>query len=77
MKKTMTNPFETMYDKSCDNCGDSIMSGDLCYGTGEDFLCEDCASTQNLICNCGNYKKSEYDECFNCHQEKQNNEFDF
>ena len=62
----MSNPVPAIYDSICDSCGDKIEEGyDLFFHDGNS-LCLDCAVDEDLVCECGNYKKPEYQTCFDC-----------
>ena len=62
----MSNPFENQFDSECQNCGEKVEEGEMMYAFDGEFWCESCMSEEN-ICECGNYKKEEYDECYDCH----------
>ena len=63
----MANPFESNYDNNCNSCGDKVYAGDDMYAHEGIFICENCAQLEDLICECGNYKKAEYESCYECH----------
>ena len=63
----MANPFETKFPSSCNNCDDTVEQGEKMFADKGDFICEFCAEQREVICDCGNYKKYEYDTCYDCH----------
>lgn len=65
----MANPFSAQFDSTCDSCGDPIMEGDEIFATPEGFVCPDCAEEGGYVCECGNFKKPEYEECYDCFNE--------
>jgi hypothetical protein len=62
----MSNPFNTQFNSKCQSCGEEVPEGELMYAIDDQFVCEDCASEGDNICECGNFKKEEYDTCYNC-----------
>ena len=67
----MANPFETLFDGSCDSCFSDTLEGEMMYAHEGSFICEDCASYAHLICECGNYKKEHFTKCFKCHENEE------
>ena len=66
----MSNPFPAKFDSTCDSCDDPISEGDATYAVDGDFACETCADANGNVCpECGEYKKEEYDTCYNCKDE--------
>lgn len=65
----MANPFAIRGFKECDQCGSHLMDGDQAYYHDGDILCNDCAEEAGVVCDCGGYKKEEYDLCYTCNQE--------
>ena len=64
----MSNPSKAYPHTRCDSCQEEVGEGnDIFFDDGEK-LCEDCAREDDHICSCGNYKKSEYRECYECAQ---------
>lgn len=64
--KIMSNPFPAHFDSTCDWCGDPIDEGDTTYAVDGSFHCEQCARDGNNVCDCDNFKKEEYETCFDC-----------
>jgi hypothetical protein len=62
----MANPFQAKFNSTCNDCSGTVEPGDNMFADDGDFICEDCATDRNIICECGNYKKEEYDTCFDC-----------
>ncbi len=62
----MPNPTEALYNSKCDVCGDFINKGDNIYFHEDNKFCEGCADANDIVCNCGNYKKSQYKTCWYC-----------
>lgn len=65
----MPNPVEAFGGTGCDVCGEYIYEGDSLFFDDNQKLCEECAGENDNICDCGNYKKSQFDECYECNQE--------
>ena len=40
--------------------------GEDLYITDDGKLCQSCAEDEGYICECGGYKKKQYDTCFEC-----------
>ncbi len=66
----MPNPMEAFANSFCDICGDSIPEGEEIYFHNNEKYCRDCADNENIVCDCGNYKKPEFDVCYSCYQEE-------
>ena len=64
----MSNPFLPQFMSSCDWCSDSVSPDDIMFCHKGDFICESCAAEKQLICVCGNYKKDQYNNCYDCHE---------
>ena len=64
----MANPFLTQFDSDCNSCGDTVDEGDEMYACEGQFLCPSCADAGDYVCSCGNFKKSEYQTCYECSQ---------
>jgi hypothetical protein len=62
----MANPFETKRSSVCDGCGEGVFQGDLMFAHEGEFFCEMCADEMDCVCECGDYKKPEYEMCYNC-----------
>ena len=62
----MANPFKVKGSIECSSCADEIENGDYCYYHEDEPYCEWCAEEQEIVCACGDYKKPEYDECYDC-----------
>ena len=73
---------EGEYIVECDNCGDELNDGyydfeeaieaarenNWFYIDGDNF-CTECADEAGYVCSaCKEYKKPEYDKCYNCWQ---------
>ncbi len=65
----MPNPVESFGGTGCDECGEELFEGDALFFDGPKKLCEVCAGENENICECGNYKKSQYEECYECHRD--------
>jgi len=65
----MSNPFPAHFDSNCNSCGDDIYQGDDCFAVDGQFVCRNCAESNGNVCpDCQNYKREEYDTCFECHE---------
>lgn len=63
----MANPFENVRTASeCYNCEDIVTKGELMFAHDGEFICEQCAIDLGCVCGCGDYKKPEYETCYNC-----------
>ena len=62
----MSNPVPAFKGSSCNNCGEQIDENDDLYLHDGEKFCTDCANKNNLVCDCGNYKKEEYETCYDC-----------
>lgn len=62
----MANPFRTKFKSQCQSCGKKIPQGEEMFAHGGMFICEEEAEREDVICDCGNYKKAEYPTCFVC-----------
>lgn len=62
----MSNPFNNQFDSRCGMCEGFVGEGDQMFAHEGQFICSSCANNEDLVCSCGNYKKAEYDECFDC-----------
>ncbi len=45
-----------------------MYEGNKVYSVEGEFYCEECAEANGNVCDCGNFKKEGYEECFACHQ---------
>ena len=72
----MSNPFKAQFDSTCNSCGAEIFDGDDVYAVDGDFVCEDCAEENGNICECGNFKKAEYEKCYECFNNKEEEDDD-
>lgn len=64
----MPNPFKTRFDSECQDCGGMVDEGEFMYAVDGSFLCQDCANSEGVVCNCGNIKRESYDRCWDCFQ---------
>lgn len=62
----MSNPFQATFDSTCDSCGDDIIENEWCVADDGSFICEGCAEDQGKLCECGNYKKPNFELCYEC-----------
>ncbi len=62
----MPNPTESLYNSKCDVCDDFISKGEYIYFHENNKFCEECAENNNIVCDCGNYKKPIYKTCYTC-----------
>ena len=68
----MSNPFETKFKSACQNCEDIVDEGEDMYVVDGLFVCRACANAGEHVCECGKYKKEEYDKCYDCFSDNQN-----
>lgn len=62
----MSNPFITRFDSRCGSCGDIVYEGDEMFAVDGEFICRDCADINDNICECGQFKREEFETCFDC-----------
>ena len=62
----MPNPMPAFRNVICDDCGEPIPEGEDVFFVDGSRFCGDCASANGNICECGNYKKAEYETCYEC-----------
>jgi hypothetical protein len=62
----MANPMPAFRNTFCAECAEHIPEGDDVYFTDEGKLCESCAEENGWLCDCGGFKKQEYDTCYEC-----------
>lgn len=62
----MSNPFSAQFESRCNLCDERIEEGEDVFATDEGFICQDCAENSNYVCECGNFKKPEYETCYKC-----------
>ena len=62
----MSNPVLAFKGTKCDDCGETLEEGDDLYLTDDGRLCQDCANSANYVCDCGNFKKAEFNQCYEC-----------
>lgn len=66
----MANPFNVKFDSTCVSCDETVPEGDEMFAHEGQFICGECAESEDVICDCGSYKKSGLDECFSCMNKK-------
>jgi len=62
----MANPFNVRFTSQCHHCEEDVLAGSKMYAHKGGFYCVDCAKRGDIICACGNYKKEEYELCYEC-----------
>lgn len=62
----MANPVSAFRGVKCDACGERLEEGDDLYMTDDGRMCETCAGDDGYVCDCGNFKKQEYETCWEC-----------
>lgn len=62
----MPNPFLALKNTKCDNCDEYIDEGDDVYIHDGEKFCGDCAQSAGWICDCGNFKKPDFNKCYEC-----------
>lgn len=70
----MANPFPAKFDSKCQQCGSPMFKGNDTFVVDGMFICPECAKENNAICKCGNAKKPDYRECFQCFKDSANEE---
>ena len=66
----MANPFRCKFNSHCQRCRAFVKKDENMYADDGEFICEECASDNDNICECGSYKKQQYDTCYSCRFEK-------
>lgn len=64
----MPNPIEAKYPTICGDCGEKIEPGDDIFFIDNSKTCELCAENSGNVCDCGQFKKEEFNQCFDCSQ---------
>lgn len=62
----MANPITVQGHAECEDCGSLIPKGHEMYFTYEGKLCANCARDNGYVCDCGNYKKPDFNQCYDC-----------
>jgi len=62
----MANPMPAFPYTKCDVCGDRMEEGDSVYFHDGAKYCSPCACEEKIVCDCGKFKKLEFDTCFEC-----------
>ena len=62
----MANPITVEWAANCDDCGELIATGEEMFFTDEGRLCVNCASENSYVCDCGRYKKPDFNQCYDC-----------
>ena len=65
------NPCPAFPHTSCDVCGEEMEEGDHVFFHEGDKYCELCAEDINIVCECGQYKKPEYETCYECKEKNE------
>lgn len=63
------NPCPAFPNTICEGCGEEIEEGDDVFFHEDEKLCEQCAEQLDIVCDCGQYKKPEYETCYECKEE--------
>ena len=62
----MANPMPAFRNTRCDECDYDFEEGEDVYFTDDGKLCVGCACERDLVCNCGKFKKAQFDCCWEC-----------
>ena len=62
----MPNPVNATWRTKCAACDNWIEVDDRIYFTDDGKMCTDCAGYAGFVCECGNFKKDEYETCWEC-----------
>jgi hypothetical protein len=62
----MPNPMPAYPNVRCNGCDIIIPEGENVYFTDNGRLCESCAGETGFVCECGNFKKDDYELCYDC-----------
>ncbi len=62
----MPNPMPAYPNTTCDECDEKIDEGDDVYFCDGNKLCQECAQAEGYVCDCGNYKSQDFNQCYEC-----------
>ena len=62
----MPNPLPAYEGTICDYCASVLEEGDDVFFHDGEKLCEHCAEEEEIICECGCYKKPDFKTCYEC-----------
>lgn len=62
----MPNPITAQWNNECEGCEGTIEKGEDIYFTDEGKLCIECATDEGYVCECGNFKKPDFNRCYDC-----------
>lgn len=62
----MSNPVTAFPNTICDQCEYLITESDYVFLLDGLKYCVDCASENGNICDCGQFKKEEFKQCYDC-----------
>ena len=62
----MANPADAYAGSKCDSCGNEVGEGNPIFFDDGEKLCQECAEDNNNVCECGQYKKADFKECYEC-----------
>ena len=62
----MANPVPAFPNTKCDQCDELITEGDYVFLSDGLKFCVDCAEENGNMCECGQFKKEEFKECYDC-----------
>ena len=65
------NPSPAYKNTKCGSCDEYIEEGDDVFFYDDEKYCTDCAISEDIVCECGQFKKPEYDLCYECNKENQ------
>lgn len=63
----MGNPYPAFKNTYCTDCGEEVEEDDDIYIYLNEKYCTSCAKRQRIVCECGNFKKPQYNTCYDCH----------
>lgn len=63
-------PFKAYRGQICSYCGMQMSEGDDLFLDDSEKYCAECADELDLVCECGEYKKAEYEKCYECYREE-------
>ena len=62
----MSNPVQAFKNTVCDSCDEEVPEGGDLFLHDHGKLCSDCANEEEIVCECGRYKKPEFKVCYEC-----------
>ena len=62
----MANPVKAFRDTPCYQCDETIDKDDDLFLMDGEKYCYECAEENGNVCECGQFKKEDFKECYDC-----------